>query len=131
MIPKRRSVILSLGLKRFLSLFIYLFIYMIALYDRTEFLRCVFVRRRMIYFESKSLYMALTSSCLILFYFFNLSDGFIWLILMKRCVFFLVGLIDISWAIIASNFTDKSTRQCRRRFVSEVKMIALFFVCFV
>lgn len=40
------------------------FIWLIALYDRTEFLRCVFVRRRMTYFESKSLYMALTSSCL-------------------------------------------------------------------
>lgn len=78
-----------------------------------------FFRRRMIYFESKSVYMELTSS----FFFLSFSSSsvslvvlFDWFWLKDEFSFFDV-LIGFSWAIIASNFTDKSTRQCRRRFV--------------
>ena len=70
----------------------------------------------MIFFESKSLYMALTSSCL---YSSSISLVVYWIDSDEKmcvCVCVFVGLIDFSWAIIASNFSDKSTRQCRRRF---------------
>lgn len=65
--------------------------------------------------------LSLSNLCLAFFY-------FSWIISIFICFWMCFAC---SWAIIASNFTDKTTRQCRRRFFFTDFNSVFFFFCTV
>lgn len=85
------------------------------------------LHRRMIFSGSKSGYMGLKSKFLIpCVWYWSLG-------VFKGFIFFGNGWVKLvfwffdSWAIIASKFKDKTTRQCRRRLV-HINLMAYFLV---